>query len=462
MSSTLRKYTVVPLLLVLLVGAFGYGTLVGRLKIFPYYPIRNAYVSATEGLGGLVTETAEKAVGREQRHFSQSTLLLPVEGEKYNLVRDANLSTFAAALTRVGDRMLGVDGNATFFRYRSGGNISKLDVALETNRDRFLAYLEENDIEVFDVVSRFRVLDITTLEADSAHLFASYHYWDPQNRTKTIRVARLPLDDVIAALNGASVDAEQWEVIYESQPPIQVGSPPYGINHPMFTRHTGGRLAVRDDSTLFLSLGDYRFDGIRNTPKASQVDSSSYGKIIRIDLHTFQSTHFAKGVRNPQGLHVDRKGRIWETEHGPYGGDELNLIQKDENYGWPFVTYGRWFSTYTWPYGDRVGWHKGYEYPYHVWEPGTGISNLIQVREGPERWDGDLLVSSLAGRSLFRIRVRDERVLFAERIEVERRIRDLEQMANGSFLLYTDKNRFIELRPVPTDTVRDGDGGHGH
>lgn len=206
---------------------------------------------------------------------------------------------------------------------------------------------------------------------------------------------------------------------------------------------------------MLVSIGDYHLNGVDNEMgPVSQDDTSSYGKIVKINVENGKSRTFAKGVRNPQGLYVDEEGKVWETEHGPYGGDELNLIEEGQNYGWPYVTYGR-SEGGGWPHKVRT--HNEYTRPLYIFEPRTGISNLIEVNERLPQWEGDLLVSSLAGLKLFRIRTRESRVIHVEPIEVGERIRDLVQTKEGGFVLFADNARFIELRPAdsgrsPADT----------
>ena len=145
------------------------------------------------------------------------------------------------------------------------------------------------------------------------------------------------------------------------------------------------------------------------------------------------------GHRNPQGLFVSATGVVWETEHGPKGGDELNVIVAGANYGWPLRTYGTSYGGYTWPYSDEQGSHGDYELPLLSWSPSIGISSLLVV-EGNEfpTWKGDLLVASLRANSLYRIRHREGRVTLVEKIVLERNLRDIVEMDDGTIVLLAD------------------------
>ena len=126
----------------------------------------------------------------------------------------------------------------------------------------------------------------------------------------------------------------------------------------------------------------------------------------------------------------------------------MGLTRK--NYGWPFVTYGTAYDRHEWPLSEVSGSHEGFTRPVFAWVPSIGVSNLIQVGEIPRAWEGDLLVSSLKAMSLYRIRVREGSVIFAEPIEVGERIRDLEQMRDGTILLWADNARVVELTVEPS------------
>jgi glucose/arabinose dehydrogenase len=237
------------------------------------------------------------------------------------------------------------------------------------------------------------------------------------------------------------VGDDDWEVVFESRPCMQLS---YRNDSPFQSPNSGGRLLL-DGDRLLLSLGDHHLDGMSNPEMASQRDDSDYGKVIAIDLVTLSSSHLAKGVRNPQGLAMDRYGRLWLTEHGPRGGDELNIVRAGENYGWPLVTLGTAYGAFDWNPNPEQGRHQGYAAPVYSWVPSIGPSNLLEVRGMPARWDGDLLVASLEANTLFRLRIEDERVVLSEPIRIGERIRDLVQMPDGTVLLWTDSRRLIEL-----------------
>lgn len=200
---------------------------------------------------------------------------------------------------------------------------------------------------------------------------------------------------------------------------------------------------------LLLSIGDHRFNGVNDPIISSQDPNLWQGKVLKVDSSSGELSVFASGIRNAQGLLVDRDGVVWATEHGPKGGDELNRLVEGENYGWPLVTLGTDYGYFEWPLSQKQGRHEGYAEPVFAWLPSIAVSNLLQVQSKPDAWDGDLLVGSLLAQSLFRVRLAGDRVSYVEQIPIGERIRDLAQLEAGEFILWTDGGRVLELTETP-------------
>jgi len=177
----------------------------------------------------------------------------------------------------------------------------------------------------------------------------------------------------------------------------------------------------------------------------SEDPNTTFGKIIEIDLSTNKWRHFTKGHRNQEGLTFLKSGQLFSTEHGPFGGDELNVITENSDYGWPNVTLGTDYDSYDWPVGTSslVGSHTGYRAPLFAWLPTIAASQLIEVNNFNPRWNGDLLVGALKASSLYRLRLEDGHVLYSERIWIGQRIRDLAQADNGTIVLWTDDTQLL-------------------
>ncbi len=206
--------------------------------------------------------------------------------------------------------------------------------------------------------------------------------------------------------------------------------------------HYGGRLAWASDGSLLITTGD-GFD----LREHAQARSNHFGKTIRINPdgtapagNPFSDAPlvFSYGHRNPQGLAVAADGRIFQHEHGPRGGDEINLIEAGRNYGWPAITYGVDYNgAYISPYTE----YEGMEQPVHDWTPSIGPSGLM-IYEGdmfPE-WQGDLFAGALIDGEVRHLAMDGNRVTSETAVfpEINARIRDVRQSPDGSIFVVTD------------------------
>ncbi|MBP7566700.1 MAG: PQQ-dependent sugar dehydrogenase [Burkholderiaceae bacterium] len=224
--------------------------------------------------------------------------------------------------------------------------------------------------------------------------------------------------------------------------------------------HFGSRLVFDRDGHLFVTLGDRQSNDQRGY---AQDLSRGNGKVVRITtsgaaapgnpvLAGAQAGIWSYGHRNPQGaaLHPDT-GALWTSEHGPQGGDEVNLTQAGRNYGWPIISYGQEYGT-TQPVGEGTA-KVGMEQPVAYWEtidgsPWTGGQKSSIAPSGmafftgnfPTNWRGSLFVGALAGTALWRLQLDGTRVVGRERLLANRneRIRDVRQGPDGRLYLLTD------------------------
>ena len=224
-------------------------------------------------------------------------------------------------------------------------------------------------------------------------------------------------------------------------------------------QHFGSRIVIGRDGFLYASVGE-RGD---HRDRAQQLDKT-YGKIIRIarDGTVPKDNPFvgragadpsvwSYGHRNPQGLTLHPvTGELYEHEHGPRGGDEINLIRKGANYGWPVITYGREY------YGPKIGEgtaKAGMEQPLHQWTPSiapSGMAFLSTPAAGA--WSGHLFVGALKFTLLARLELQHGKVVHEERLLAERkdRIRDVRQGPDGALYLLTEsQGLLLRLRPPP-------------
>ena len=262
------------------------------------------------------------------------------------------------------------------------------------------------------------------------HLFADGCFW--------FRISTLGFR---VGEGGAEV-VQDWQPLYTADPCV----PPLVEAGNRFGGHqAGGRMIPHGPDHFLVTIGDHELDG-RKVQPAPLDPASAYGKIMLVDKRTGAARVFASGVRNPQGLVRLADGRIFATEHGPRGGDELNLIEEGASYGWPEVTYGILYGLKPWPLAEEQGRHDGHTRPVHVWLPSVAVSNLVEPVPGQfEHWQGDLIVGSLKRQSLYRLRFEDGHVIYDEPIPIGHRIRDIEVLPSGAFVIVTDDRKLLLL-----------------
>lgn len=223
--------------------------------------------------------------------------------------------------------------------------------------------------------------------------------------------------------------------------------------------HYGSRFAFDGQGHVFISQGE------RTMRMMSQELDKLQGKLVRLNLdgsvpedNPFVGQDGARpeiwsyGHRNSQGLAIDpRTGTLWEVEHGPRGGDEVNLPQPGKNYGWPVVTHGINYSGQ--PIPEAVGKEKeGMEPPHFVFEVSPGLSGMaFYTGQAGKPWNDSLFLGALAQRNLIRLQLQGDRVVAEERLlqDLGERIRDVRVAADGNLYLVTDEEdgKLLKLEP---------------
>ena len=355
-------------------------------------------------------------------------------------------TTSGGGISTFGDGYLLATGGGDLFSLVPDSSNELLTRHVQTriplDTDTFRADNGDNDVWLY------RVTDILVDENKDGgfRLFAAHHHWNSEQHCSVLRISRLE-GDRAAFLAGDDVD--EWQTVYDSEPCLPVTK---GRRGDLFKgADSGGRMVMLDDGKLLFSVGDYQVDGWNREEILAQEDGVAYGKMVLIDPDTGASEIYSRGHRNPQGLYAAPDGSIWETEHGPRGGDELNLILRDANYGWPMVTYGTEYGEKLWPLSSSQGQHAGYQRPIFSWVPSIAVSNVTGVEADLfPLWKGDLLVASYK-QSLWRLRVREGRVIYAEPVQVVRqsgRIRDLMEDQQGRIVLWLDGGSIAILEPL--------------
>lgn len=265
----------------------------------------------------------------------------------------------------------------------------------------------------------------------------------------------------MTAVVRGQLDGSRWakqETIYEAQKADAIAS---GL-------HFGCRLVFTAPAAdgrrhLFFSIGE------RGQMDHAQELTRPNGKVHRVwddgqvpDDNPFagqsdqprDATIWSFGHRNPQGLVLDLEGRLWDTEHGPRGGDELNLIEKGRNYGWPVVSFGINYNgaPFRTPWPELAGAEdKNIVQPVYIWTPSIGACGLDVMRgDAFPNWKGDLMAGGLSGMNVDRLRVKDGQLV--EREELVHglgRVRDVATGPDGLlYIVLNGPDRVIRLAPA--------------
>ena len=376
---------------------------------------------------------ASETIGTSLVRLRATSYSLPAIGPGLESGGGAIVEVFGGIL--VAER----SGRFSFFEVRDGKpRLERTRIAIAINQAEYEAYARSQGYDVKPgrdlgyAGLGMRLHDLLLLK-DGKTLLAAYTYWHVDSHCATLRVAATTL-----SRGAAGPQAAPWKQVFETQPCLSLSA---NKRKPFAGHQAGGRMIELPDGKLLLTAGDFKNDGFRRDLSVADL-GNDYGKVHEIDLSTGKSAIFTFGHRNAQGLTLADDGRIWLTEHGPSGGDELNLLVRGTNYGWPLVTLGRDCGDCDWQLQGR---HDGYQLPAFAWVPSIGVSNVIQLRGFAPLWDGDLLVASLAGETLHRLRMNGGTVTYDEPIRVGDRVRDLIRLADGRAAFWTDSGRLVFL-----------------
>ncbi|MCS3869570.1 glucose/arabinose dehydrogenase [Chryseobacterium ginsenosidimutans] len=248
-------------------------------------------------------------------------------------------------------------------------------------------------------------------------------------------------------LSNSETTVENPGVIYRANPSANVGN-----------LHYGGRILFDSTGNLFVSTGE-RSD--LSTRPLAQSATAAVGKILRITTSgqpapgnpAFTQSGalpelYSMGHRNPQGIAIHPiTGELWQSEHGPRGGDEINHVQAGQNYGWPTITYGIEYNGAT--IGDGIQQKAGMEQPVYYWDPVISPSGITFYKGNsiPE-WQNNLFVASLSGMHIARLVLDNNKVIGEERLlaSENQRFRDITQGLDNALYAVTDGGKLYRIR----------------
>jgi len=268
-------------------------------------------------------------------------------------------------------------------------------------------------------------------------VYLSYAEGGGTNGTAGTAVGRGRLSDDLSGL-------QDFKVILRQEPKLSTGN------------HFGSRLVFDRDGYLFVTLGENN-----DRPTAQDLDKLQ-GKVVRIfpDGRIPEDNPFvgqegvrpeiwSYGQRNPQGAALNPwSGTLWENEHGPRGGDEINIIERGKNYGWPLATHGINYSLT--PIPEAKGkTAEGTVPPHHVWEKSPGVSGMaFYDADRFKAWQHNVFIGALVSQELIRLQFDGDKIIHEERLlgGLKARIRDVRQGPDGYLYVLTDEDNGVLYR----------------
>lgn len=272
-------------------------------------------------------------------------------------------------------------------------------------------------------------------------------YKDPQSNNLFLTYAEPVKDGATTSLFKGQLSADKTKLegkrIFQAQAVAKTGE------------HFGSRIAIDKEGFLFVSIGE------RNQRDRSQQLNNHQGKVLRLDNegravkdNPFVTTKdalpeiWSYGHRNPQGLIIDPSGAILNAEMGPRGGDEVNLVQRGGNYGWPIATYGKEY------WGPKIapGEKTGTIQPLYYWAPSISPSGMM-IYSGTafKNYSGNIFLATLSGSHLHRVVVDKNRKLIKEEnllSDLEERFRQVKMGPDGFIYLSTDSGKILRMKPL--------------
>ena len=353
----------------------------------------------------LLTSTANAA--------QTPNLQIRVDDVKASTTSGGNMRGAGLAVLSNDELLLGggKTGGEIFLYNLSSKKLTKLASLISANR-------RVND-------SRFAINDIAVLSQSqsAANLLISYPRLGLQRDCVEVVVENVNYDRINQKINRVKT----WLV---TKPCVPISA----------VQHTSGRFAVIDSKSAYVTIGDLGYTQISNRKKRGDL-----GSIFKVSSTSVSK--FSQGHRNAQGILLYNGKDLLASEHGPRGGDELNLIKAGSDYGWPFVTYGQPYGPGDYVRPTKTGTHAGFVEPLKYWVPSIAPTELVQLpKSGWGDWSNQLVLGTLREQVLVFIAI-DERFAVTNTVNVDigERIRDLEVLSTGELVATTDSGQLLVI-----------------
>ncbi len=272
--------------------------------------------------------------------------------------------------------------------------------------------------------ARFAITDIAVLSksSTSANLLISYPSYRKNGNCVVVKL------DAYKLTLGSKPSITKGKNWFTSKPCVPISA----------VQHAAGRLAVIDEKTTYLTVGDLGFSKI-----GSKSARGDLGGVFKIGASKVEK--ISTGHRNQQGIELIGND-LYISEHGPRGGDELNLIKKGADYGWPTVTYGQAYSSGDYVRPTRSGTHDGFQLPLYNWVPSVAPTELVALPAAGKwgSWSSQLVMGTLKEQAFIFIQLSGrDKVGQVASVDVSDRIRDLELLPDGRLVATTDSGNLL-------------------
>ncbi len=337
------------------------------------------------------------------------------------------------AIEEYGDGILFMEPKGPMGYVGYNGAVTYLDERPPMKLAEMIAWIDASPVGIY--LEHYRMMDtlIVTEPSGQDFLYVSHHKFNNDCILFAISRIGVSMQDGKPAFSDAG-----WEEVFTARPCVPI--PPNAKGFAGL--EGGGRMLSAGPGKLIVTVGDFEINGMHGIPAVEQDPNFDLGKTIELNTETGESRIISMGHRNQQGLLIDSQNRIWTTEHGPRGGDELNLIHDGKDYGHPITTFGTDYGNprEDWPTNETQGWHdRAFEWPVYFYSPSIGLSGMVEGG-GPQfdLWKTDLLITTLVGQKFLRMRLNGDAVISVETLDIGERMRDIIWLKDGSLAILTD------------------------
>ena len=395
-----------------------------RVALQPILALKPIIILRAGGEDAYLAKTLAKQSSENSKEAPLPRLIetsrLPIRIQFVNLPKE--FAEGAGALATIDGKLLLMSRTGSFYQYKLG-NFLKLDWGQLPNG--LSEYILRSNAPLNSDAMRASSFAYDQL---SKRIFVGYtKYVNPD--TNRFSISSLLVDPQTHKKQG------DWKTEFESN-----------LIDTVNMSHAGAGRVIAHEGEVYFSVGYPDIVTQNNGKKipASQNPNSSFGKIFHLNVNSSRVNLLSMGHRNVQGMAFTLTGDLLATEHGPQGGDEINIVVKGANFGWPFQTYGTNYGSYNYlpSVNSAFQWEAPssmkLEEPLYAYVPSIAISPIQLIKGFHPAWDGNMLIGSLKAQSLFRLVVSSGKVVVSEPIWIGHRIRDIAMVPEYGIALLLD------------------------